>query len=70
MTKTKSQPDLDSAIRARILSRAHEIARDSIMTLRIVENELGSGNHISALSAIESLEQKTAAMRSLLFLLR
>lgn len=73
MTQTGNQPnppDLDAAIRTRILGRAHEINRDLIASLRIVDGDLGSGNHLAALGGIEGIERKVREMRSLLLLLR
>lgn len=63
-------PDLEAAIRARILNRAHEINRELITALRIADGDLGSGNHLAALGGIEGIERKVREMRSLLLLLR
>jgi len=73
MTKTSNPanpPDLDAAIRVRILGRAHEINRELITSLQIADGDLGSGNHLAALGGIESIERKVREMRSLLLLLR
>ncbi len=73
MTKTSNlpnPPDLEAAIRARILGRAHEINRSLIASLRTVEGDLGSGNHLAALGALDGTERKIGEMRSLLLLLR
>ncbi|HML17213.1 MAG TPA: hypothetical protein VK419_09310 [Bryobacteraceae bacterium] len=63
-------PDLEAAIRARTLGRALEINRGLIATLRVVEGDLGSGNHLAALGGIDGIERKIGEMRSLLLLLR
>jgi len=73
MTKTSTPPtppDLETAIRARIVGRAHEINRGLIASLRTVDGDLGSGNHLAALGAIEGIERTISEMRSLLLLLR
>ena len=73
MTKTTNPPtppDLEAAIRARIVGRAHEINRGLIALLQTAESDLGSGNHLAALGGIDGIERKIGEMRSLLLLLR
>jgi hypothetical protein len=73
MTKTSNPPtppDLDVAIRVRILNRAHEIDRELIRSLRVADGDLRSGNHLAASGGIEGIERKVREMRSLLLLLR
>lgn len=72
MSKTNPNlppPDLEAAIRARIVGRAHEINRGLITSLRIVDGDLGGGNHLAALGGIDGIERRIGEMRSLLLLL-
>jgi hypothetical protein len=71
MTETTPNiPEVEEAIRKRILERAQEITREFITRLRTVEGDLGTGNHLGALGALAGIEAELTTLRSILLLLR
>ena len=72
MTETNTQPkqpDLDEAIRQRILDRAKAINSELLTRLTVAAEDLEAGRHRAALGGIDGIEREIVTMRSLLLLL-
>ena len=72
MTKTNAKPqppNLDDAIRRRILERAKAINAELLSRLSTVANDLDGGGYRAALGGIDGIERQIDTMRSLLLLL-
>ena len=69
-TNVKPQPpNLDDAIRRRILERAKAINTELLSRLSTVANDLDGGGYRAALGGIDGIERQIDTMRSLLLLL-
>jgi hypothetical protein len=62
------QPELDEAIRLRILTRAAVIHSKLVTRLSTVAKDIEQGSARDALSSLGGLERKVYAIRNLLFL--
>jgi hypothetical protein len=72
MTEPNSQtqpPDLDEAIRKRVLARVKAINGKLLARLATVSDDLDAGSHPAALGGLDGLERQVETMRSLLLLL-
>jgi hypothetical protein len=72
MTETNSQPqppDLDEAIRQRILARAEAINGKLLARLVTVADDLDAGGYRAAIGGLDGLERQIETMRSFLLLL-
>jgi hypothetical protein len=72
MTETNSQPqppDLEEAIRQRVLVRARTINGRLLARLATVSDDLDAGSHLAALGGLDGLEREIQTMRSVLLLL-
>jgi hypothetical protein len=72
MTENISQPqrpDLDEAIRQRVLVRARAINGKLLARLATVSDDLDAGSHLAALAGLDGLEREIETMRSVLLLL-
>jgi hypothetical protein len=73
MTETNKQPqppDIDEAIRLRVLDRAKAINTKLLARLGTVADDLDVGGHLAALGGLDGLERQIDTMRNLLLLLR
>ena len=62
-------PDLDEAVRQRILERVKPLNHEVLSRLSIAADHLEEGRHRSALGALDGVELHLATIRSLLRLL-
>lgn len=70
-TSAKPQPpDLDEAIRRRILARAKAINGQLLARLATVADDLDVGAHRAALGGLDGIERQIETMRSFLLLLQ
>ena len=63
------QPDVDDALRARIIARASAINGSLLARLATVSDDLDAGGHRAALGGLDGIEREITTMRSLLLLL-
>jgi hypothetical protein len=63
-------PEIDEAIRLRILERATEINTKLLARLTTAAGDLEVGGHLAALGGLDGIEKQIDTMRSLLLLLR
>jgi hypothetical protein len=63
-------PNLEAAIRQRILIRTRGINGTLLARLATVSDDLDAGAHLAALGGLDGLERQIDTMRSLLLLLR
>jgi hypothetical protein len=69
-TNTEPQPpDLDDAIRKRVIERAIAIKTKLLACLSTVADGLNAGGHCAALGGLDGLEREIGVMRSFLLLL-
>jgi hypothetical protein len=69
MTETNTQsPEIDEAIRLRILERVKEINTKLLARLSTAAEDLDVGRHRAALGALEGIEKQIHNMRTLLLL--
>ena len=69
-TNTQPQPpNLDEAIRRRVIERAMDINTKLLARLATVADDLDVGGHRAALGGLDGLEREITTMRSLLLLL-
>ena len=70
MTATNSQsPEIDEAIRLRILDRVKEINTKLLARLSTAAEDLNVNRHRAALGALDGIEKQIHAMRTLLLLM-
>jgi len=73
MTENNNQsppPEIDDAIRDRIIERAKAINTKLLARLATVADDLDADGHRAALGGLDGLERQIETMRSLLLLLR
>ena len=63
-------PEIDEAIRQRVLERAKAINTLLLARLATVTDDLDAGQHLAALGALDGLERQIDTMRHFLLLLR
>ena len=69
-TNTQPQPpNLDEAIRRRVIERAMDINTKLLARLATVADDLDVGGHRAALGGLDGLDRQIDTMRSLLLLL-
>jgi hypothetical protein len=69
MTEPNTQsPELDEAIRLRILERVTEINTKLLARLSTAAEDLNLGRHRAALGALDGIERQIHTMRTLLLL--
>jgi hypothetical protein len=69
-TNTQPQPpNLDEAIRRRVIERAMDINTKLLARLATVADDLDVGGHRAALGGLDGLEREIETMRSFLLLL-
>jgi hypothetical protein len=70
MTETNTQsPEIDEAIRLRILDRVKEINTKLLARLSTAAEDLDVKRHRAALGALDGIEKQIHTMRTLLLLL-
>lgn len=69
-TNKQPQPEIDEAIRLRVLERAMAINSRLLARLATVADDLDAGSHLAALGGLDGLERQIDTVRSLLLLLR
>ena len=62
-------PEIDEAIRLRILDRVKEINTKLLARLSTASEDLNLGRHRAALGGLDGIEKQIHAMRTLLLLL-
>ena len=67
--KEPQPPDLDEAIRKRVIARAMAINTKLLARLATVADDLDVGGHRAALGGLDGLEREIGTMRSLLLLI-
>jgi hypothetical protein len=67
-TTKPPQPDVDAALRQRILVRAKEINGTLIARFATIADDLDAGRHRAALGGLGGVERQIDTMRSLLLL--
>lgn len=64
------QPELDEALRQRILVHTSAINGNLLARLAIVSDDLDQGHHLAAIGGLDGLEHEIERMRNFLLLLQ